>query len=280
MPKQTSKKKTEERINYKKYPTLKFKTDRDIAMDFALRVYQKFDKMVKSIILFGSAAKEKMKVGSDIDVIIIIDDASIKFDEKLVLWYREELGKIIQANPYKKDFHINTIKLTTWWQDLSKGDPTIINVLRYGEALIDFGGFFNPLKILLQEGSIRPTSEAIYTALNRVPGHMTRSRIAEISALEGCYWAMVDSAQALLMSVNVSPPSPEKIPEMLNENFVNKRFLDIKYVHDFKKLHDLHKKVIHSEIKDLDGKIVDTWQEKSEVFFKVCVKLIDEILGK
>src|SRR3989338_643984 len=104
MPKQTSKKKTEENLDYKKYPSLKFRTDRDIAMDLAQKLYERFDKMIKSIILFGSVIKNEIKAGSDIDIIIVIDDATIKFDEKLVLWYREELGKIIRANPYKKDF--------------------------------------------------------------------------------------------------------------------------------------------------------------------------------
>ena len=73
-------------------------------------------------------------------------------------WYREELGKIITGNPYRKSLHVNTVKLSTWWDDMMKGDPVVINVLRYGDALIDFGGFFNPLKILLKEIG-RHTSE-------------------------------------------------------------------------------------------------------------------------
>ena len=32
------------------------------------------------------------------------------------------------------------------------GDPVVINILRYGEALIDYGGFFNPLKSLFFSG--------------------------------------------------------------------------------------------------------------------------------
>jgi hypothetical protein len=41
------------------YPTLKLKSERDIAMDFAEKVYIKFDKLVKSVIFFGSAAKKE-----------------------------------------------------------------------------------------------------------------------------------------------------------------------------------------------------------------------------
>src|SRR3989338_11230836 len=131
------------------FPTLKLVDEFDIAYDFAIKVYGKFNKIVKSVILFGSTAKRIAKATSDIDIIIITDDCTIQWDEELIAWYREELGKIIQTNPYKKSLHINTVRLTTWWQDLIKGDPVVINVIRYGQALVDFGGFFNPLKILL-----------------------------------------------------------------------------------------------------------------------------------
>lgn len=267
-----------ENKNPKLFPTLKFSSERDIAMDFAGKAYQKFDKMIKSIVMFGSAAKDTNVSGSDIDIIIIIDDASIKFDDQLVLWYREELGKLIQKNPYKKELHINTIKLTTWWEDFAKGDPVVINIIRYGDTLLDYGGFFSPLKFLLQEGKVKTTPEAMFNILNRVPEHIIRSKIAEISAIEGCYWAMIESAQALLMTVKILPPSPEHIAILLKENFVDKGLLKMSYVTDLRDLYDLHRKIIHNEVRDIDGRVIDTWQNKSEDFFKVCVKLINEII--
>ncbi len=278
MKKKKSEKKEVTKTKSTKHPTLHIKSERDIAMDFAQKVYTKFDKMVKSIVLFGSATKQTMVTGSDIDIIIIIDDASIKFDEKLIAWYRDELGKIMKSNPYKRDLHINTIKLTTWWQDLTNGDPTVINVLRYGEVLIDFGGFFNPLKLLLQDGKIKPTPESIHACLNRVPFHIIRSKQSEISAIEGSFWAMVDSAQALLMAVNVTPPSYEHLTAFLNEHFVNKNLLKSKYVKDFKEIYELHKKIMHGEIKDISGNVIDMWQDKAEEFFNVTMKLIKEIV--
>lgn len=266
------------RFSAKQIPTLQLKNERDIAMDFAQKVYTKFDKLVKTVVLFGSSVKHTNTVGSDIDIVIIIDNATIKFDEKLVMWYREELGKIIQSNPYKKDLHINTVTLTTWWNDLTRGDPTVVNIIRYGDVLIDFGGFFSPLKALLEQGKIKPTPEAIYTCLNRVPNHIRLSKQAEISAIEGSYWAMVDTAQALLMSIRILPPSREHIAILLKENFVDKNLLKLKYVTDFRDLHNLHTKVMHGEIKDIDGSIIDAWQNKSEAFFNVAMKIIEEII--
>ena len=93
-------------IDTSNFPSLQLKTEREIAMDFAEKSYQKFDKLLKSVVLFGSAAKGTNTAESDIDIILIVDDAMIKFDDKLTLWYREELGKIIQSNPYKKELQI------------------------------------------------------------------------------------------------------------------------------------------------------------------------------
>ena len=115
------------------------KTEKDIAMDFALKVHKKFDRLIKASVLFGSQVKGSATATSDIDIIIVVDDASINWDLELIAWYREELGKIIQASRYAQELHINTIKLTTWWQDLSYGEPVVINILRYGEVLIDIG---------------------------------------------------------------------------------------------------------------------------------------------
>tara|TARA_Y100000034_G_scaffold136943_1_gene217442 strand:- start:1234 stop:2109 length:876 start_codon:yes stop_codon:yes gene_type:complete len=271
-------KNTPKKISAKNIPTLQLKTERDIASDFAGKAYRKFDALVKSVVLFGSQTKQTSTSGSDIDIIIIIDDTAVQFDDKLVTWYREELGKLIQSNPYKHDLHINTVKLTTWWEDLSKGDPTLINIIRYGEALIDYAGFFEPMKILLQQGRIKPTPEAIYTMLDRIPKHIVRSQMAEVSAIEGCYWAMVESAQTLLMAIKVIPPSPEHIAILLKEHFVDKKLLKMKYVLAYRDLYDLHRKIVHEQVKNISGSEIDNWQETAKDFFKQTIKLIDQIL--
>ena len=257
---------------------MQLKTEDDIAMDFAVKVYKKFNKIVKSIVLFGSTTKQNATPGSDIDIMILIDDASIKWDQELIAWYREELEKIIEESPYKKELHINTIKLSTWWEDLMRGDPTVLNILRYGEALIDAGGFFNPLKQLLIEGKIKSTPEAIYSCLQRAPMHIARSKTAELNAIEGLYWAMVDSAHAALIAAKVSPPSPEHIPGELKINFVNSGKLKMRYIDWFRELNALHKKIMHGEITDLKGVEIDNWQGRTEDFLRTMAQLVNELI--
>ena len=253
-------------------------TEKQIAMDFAIKAQQKFDRMIKASILFGSQAKNEAQANSDIDIVIVIDDASINWDIELISWYREELGKLITAQKYAKELHINTIKLTTWWQDMLNGDPVIINILRYGEALIDSGGFYNPLKSLLLQGKIKSTTEAVYAALQRAPSHLIRSRTAVISAIEGVYWTMVDSAQAALIMANKSPPSPEHIPEMLAETFVEKGMLKINYVRAIKDLYLIHKGISHGNMRRIKGAEIDRWQETAESFLNEMTRIINILL--
>jgi predicted nucleotidyltransferase/uncharacterized protein (UPF0332 family) len=272
--------KKKSRIIEKKLPkTLHLKIESDIAMDFATKIYKKFDKIIKSVILFGSAAKQTAVTGSDIDIILIIDDVSIRWDRELIAWYREELDKTIKSSPYSRNLHITTVKLSTWWEDLMKGDPVVINVLRYGKAMLDFAGFFNPLKFLLIEGKIKSTPEAVHNCLQRAPQHLLRSKAAELNSIEGLYWAMVDSAQAALIAANVLPPSPEHISENLTNIFVNKGELKSKYVLWYKDLLTLHKKIAHGEITDLKGIVIDTWQERTNEFLKVMAELVNKIIG-
>lgn len=270
----------EDKKEKRKPETLKLTTEREIAMDFAAKTYKKFDKMIKSIVLFGSSAKQVSTSSSDIDIIIITDDVSIQWDEELIAWYREELGKVIQQNPYKKSLHINTVRLSTWWQDLMRGDPIVINVLRYGDPLIDFGGFFTPLMVLLQQGKIKSTPESIYTLLQRAPNHMARTKAAMLSAIDGLYWAMVDSAHAALISAKVMPPSPEHIPKILDETFVKNKILDKEHVKNYADLHAFAKEIIHGKKMQVSGKEIDEWIIRTDKFVGEMARLVNDIVEK
>ena len=277
--KENPRKKNIKKPNLKEVPTLQLKSESEIATDFDTKAYQKFDKVIKSIILFGSSAKQTSVTGSDIDIIIVIDDVSVKWDDELIAWYREELDRILRRNPYKQSLHINTIKLSTWWEDVLRGDPVILNILRYGDAIIDMAGFFEPLKCLLITGKIKPTPEAVYTSLQRAPTHLARSKVSELNSVEGLYWCMVDAAHAALIAANEFPPSPEHIPGSLKITFVDSGKLKMKYVVWYRDLLVLHKKIAHGEIKDLKGVEIDDWQAKTEDFLDTMAKLVNNIVS-
>lgn len=267
------------KAQFEKIPTMLIATDRDIAMDFATKAYKKFEQMIKSIIMFGSSAKQESKPESDIDIIILLDDVSIRWDEELIATYREELGRLVQENPYIKSLHVNTVKLSTWWQDLIVGDPVILNVIRYGEALIDHGSFFLPQKALLLAGKIHPSPEAVYNLLERTTLHLGRSRTSLFSAVDGYYWACIDSAHAALMAANIIPPSPEHVADMLDKSFVQERkILNFKFVKIYNDVYNTMKAINHGEMTSIPGKRLDELKENSELFVVELTKVVDKII--
>lgn len=263
-----------------KVPTMMIAGEREIALDFATKVYKKFEQTVKAIILFGSSAKKEATLDSDIDIIIIIDDVSIIWDEELIATYREELGKIIQTNPYRKALHVNSVKLSTWWQDLMMGDPVVMNVLRYGDALIDHGGFFIPQKALLQAGKIKSTPEAIYNLLQRVPMHLSRARSSLLGVIDGLYWACVDSAHAAIIAANIPAPSPEQIEQIMRDNFVKKNICRGSYADFYGEIFALSKEVVYGKLTDISGKKLDDLKTKTDDFVREMSKIVKEITSE
>lgn len=267
------------KADFEKFPTMMIANDREIALDFATKAYQKFEQMIKAVVMFGSSAKQESRPDSDIDIVILLDDVSIRWDEELIATYREELGKLVQQNPYIKSLHVNTIKLSTWWQDLIIGDPVLLNVVRYGDPLIDHGGFFLPQKALLLAGKIRPSPEAVYNLLERTNIHLGKARMANFSAVEAYYWACVDSAHAALMAANILPPSPEHVAEMLDKIFVQeKKILNSKFIKIYTDVYSMMKAINHGEITIITGKKIDELKENSELFVIELSKVVDKII--
>ena len=128
-------------------------------------------------------------------------------------------------------------------------------------------------------GKIKATPEAVHSLLQRAPMHLLRSKASEMGAIDGLFWAMVDSAQAALISVGVQPPSPEHIPMELNDAFVKSGKLKMKYVVWYSDLFSLHKKIIHREVNDLKGVEIDAWQERTREFIQVMAKLVNDAIS-
>ena len=245
----------------------------EIAYDFATKTYQRFQELIKAIALFGSVAKQSVTHTSDIDLLVIIDDCTVQWDNELIAWYRGELATLIAQQEYKNKIHVNTITLTSFWEEVKAGEPVAINVLRYGEPLIDFGGFFEPFKVLLAKGRIRPTPEAVFTTMKRSYDHYHAGRAHLFAIIEEYYWSALDAAHAALMAEGEVPPSPEHVAKFLEDVFVKTKRLDKRYVHYYEDLRELSKKIVHRELKDIDGRMIDNAREKTEKFVKTLTQL-------
>ncbi len=258
----------------------KLENNYQIAYDFATKAYKQFQEVIKSIVLFGSVTKQLDHEKSDIDIILIVDDCTINWDSELIGWYRTELQRLAEKQNYNKKLHISTVTLTTFWEEVKAGDPLIINVIRYGQPLIDFGGFFEPLKVLLAKGRIRPTPEAIFTAMTRAYENTWKGNNSILFSVEMIYWGMVDAAHAALMSEGEVPPSPEHISDFLMHVFVDSKILSKKYPIWFEDIRKLTKEITHGEVKHISGKKIDEIRQQADEFVRELTNIAKNNIRK
>ena len=248
------------------------------AYKFAKKIFDQFPGLIKSVILFGSVYKGTVTKGSDIDLLVIFDDTKVKPMRRFIDYYNLTILKFIQE--IDRRLHVNTVTLTTFWENVKAGEPVAINVLRSGVALIDTG-YFEPLQILLREGRIRPTPEAIYNCLERVPGHMTRANSRLLATVIDLYWVALDSAHAALMAYGVVPPSPENVYDLLKKTFVEKGMLKKKYADFYREIWSTAKAIIHGEILKISGIDIDNYRNMADDFggkMKELVKKKEKVL--
>ena len=209
-----------------------------IGYDFSIKTYKKFKEIIKAIVYYPGVIKSK-----DIDLVIIIDDCVIDWDQELIAWYREELEKLVKRQKYAARLKINTVTLTSFWEELRSGEPLIINLVRYGQVMVDVGGFFDPIRVLLARGRIRPTTEAVYVTMTRASNHLFKASNSMLLSVQQMYWAMIDASHAVLMAENEVPVAPEFIVPMLDDVFVSKKKLDRKYIRSFEEVRDVALKI-------------------------------------
>jgi len=200
------------------------KEDFDIAYEFSKKIYEEMKDLVKATVLFGSSARKTSSQG-DIDVLVIIDDLTVRLTPELTEAYTLITEKIIAET--SNMLHITTLKLTAFWEYIRSGDPVIINMLRDGIALLDTG-FFEPIQVLLKQGRIRPTHESVWAYFAKAPSTLYNSKWHLLQATIDLYWAVIDAAHAALMKLGEIPPTPEHVADMMQIHMVNKGLISKK----------------------------------------------------
>lgn len=248
--------------------------DIDIARSFAKSMHQEFGSFISCMILFGSATKNVVNPKRDIDILIVLDDTKVQFSQELIQTYRIILEKTI-AKTDPKRLHIQSMKLTSFWEYARAGDPVAINILRSGVALIDTN-IFDPLQALLDQGRIRPTPESIWTYYTLAPESLHRSKQHLLSAAVDLYWAAVDAAHAALMTIGEIPPSPDHVADLLQEKLNSPHHISRNSLNTMRELYHLFKGIVHRDVKSISGKDYDKYKEKAEAFVKEMKSFIEE----
>lgn len=248
--------------------------DIELARKFAKILYKEFGRFISGLVLFGSAAKNVPNPTRDIDILVILDDVRIRFSKELVETYRIIAEKAIAATDPKR-FHVQSMKLTAFWEYVRAGDPVAINILRSGVALIDTG-FFDPLQALLDQGRIRPSEESVWTYFTMAPASLHRSEQHLLTATVDLYWATIDAAHAALMIAGEIPPSPDHVADMLESALVKRGYISKKSTTIMRDLYKLFKGITHRDIKMISGKEYDDYHKKAQAFVDEMKYFIEE----
>jgi len=270
MPKKEKKKKKKE-----EKPETKEKRLEGVK-EFSKQVLEKYGKYVKCIVMMGSVAREEFKSKSDIDVFVVIDDTTQKITpqqhdkidadlEKI----GEKISKFISVQP--------SYTLTEFWDYARVCHPIIYNFIKEGVAVYDTG-FFGPIKKLLEMGRIPATREAIESYMQGAPKKLMRAKTVKLLMLaEDCYYAMLNTAQAVLMFMGLAPPVPNKAYDEVKKFLVEPGILEPEYAEWLKEIIDIRKKIEHKELMDAKGSFVDEWIEKSEKFVDKMFSLLNAL---
>jgi len=251
------------------------KTDLDIAYDYGKRAYKELGKLIRALVLFGSAGRHDKKHG-DIDILVVLDDVQMQLSQEMLEAYRIISEKLVGQTSRK--LHITTLKFTTFWDLVRNGDPVGINILREGHAIIDTG-FFEPMQALLYLGKIKPTSEAVHAYYAKAPRALMSARAHLLQGVLDMYWAVIDSTQAAIMKVGIEPPNPKNAGKVVREELVKKRHLSRKYSKTVDKFYEIAKKIMHREVKDVSGAQYHYYMAEAQEYVDEIKKLIDKHRG-
>lgn len=248
--------------------------DIEVGRKFAKIMYKELGSFLAGLVLFGSATAANASPKRDLDILVVLDDVRIKFSHELVEAYRIITERAI-ANVDPQRLHVQSMKLTAFWEYVRAGDPVAINILRSGIALIDTG-FFDPLQALLDQGRIRPSEEAVWTYFTMAPASLHRSQQHLLTAVVDLYWAAIDAAHAALMVIGEIPPSPDHVADMLDQRLYGGKHIRKKLAQTMRKLYRIFKQIVHREIKSVAGSDYDSLRKETEEFVTELRQFIED----
>jgi len=248
----------------------------EIIKAFANEVLRLYGDLVKSVVLFGSTARGDWKKESDIDVFVIIDDTKQNITPSFRDKMEEEFDKIARKLSDKLSVQ-QPYLLTEFWNMVRIGHPIIFNFIREGIPIYD-RDVFTPIKRLLQMGEIKPSREAVEKYMERAPKRIERIESSKLYMVaEDCYYAMLETAQAVLMFFGASPPKPADAPDELRKNLVKLNILKPEYADWLEGVINLRKDIEHRKINKISGKELDEWIEKAKKFIDEMQKVLIKI---
>ncbi len=245
----------------------------EIIKKFTKEILKKYGPAIRSVVLFGSSARGSWHKESDIDIFIIIDDTKQKITPNVKEQMEEDFDEIAKKLSDKLSVQ-QPYLLTEFWNMVRIGHPIVFNFIREGVPVFD-KDIFLPIKRLLQMGEIKPSKEAVEKYIDRAPKRIKRVENAKMYMVaEDCYYAMLESLQAVLMFLGKTPPRPSDAPEAMRKTLVEMNLVKPEYADWLEGVITARKNIEHKKMKKISGSEVDKWIERSKKFVKEMQKTL------
>lgn len=233
---------------------LEEKTPKEIfekVVKFTNAAREQYGNVIKSVLIFGSAAKGTMVKGSDADIWVVLDDTATKSSADL-----NKINTHLYLIAHEiKDLHIQATTLTEFWQWMRLGSPELVNFLRYSLPVYDTG-FIKPIKRMLEMGLIPPSEETIKLKARAAQARLKKINLDLKSMVFELRYTALDVCQAVAMHHYKKQPDAKEMPKFLSKLVKDKKLEQI-YVKKFEKLDKLWKDIDHGHIKKVDSKYLE-----------------------
>ncbi len=271
----SEKKKEQKKVDLNELRKKKF----ELAKKFSDEIVKKYGQIIKSVVVFGSVARGDMTEKSDLDIIVIYDDVAAKMSDSVKEKFDFDLHEI--AKKIDDDMSIQPAwSLTEFWEMARTGHPLLVTIVRDGWAVYDTG-FFIPFRKLLELGKIPSTLEAVEVFISNAPQKILKVENMKLYMIaEDLYYAVLNSAQALLMYLGYNVPSPKNTPRVFRQYVVNSGLVDEKYARFLEKIIEFRKKVEHKELTSVTGIRLDKYIRRSKAFVAKMMFLLNKMQKK
>jgi uncharacterized protein (UPF0332 family) len=244
----------------------------EAAKAFAEEIAKKYSEVVKAVWLVTE--------GGSNTAIVLLDDTNTQ-DVMTLELVKGELPLIAKRIEKENGVCVELVfyTLTDYWALIRHGSPVTFSEIREGIPVYDPSGFFTPIKKLLEQGRIPGTKEAMKNLLEEAPLRLLRiERLHLTRIVDELASAVVDSGQAPLLLIGVSPPVPRELADKLRLHFVDKGLLEPEYPKYCERIVAFAKAIEHKELEHVKGEDIDELMENAIRFVGRMEKLMRELL--
>jgi uncharacterized protein (UPF0332 family) len=239
-------------------------------MDFANDIAKKFGKDIRAVWAF-SRAREFL-------VVVLVDNlGKSKSDverlvEKIRLYALKLEEKIEQEEGIQ--LHTDISLLTEYYEKLLENRLDIFLEVKQAIPLYDTG-FFIPIKILVDRGEIRGTRESMARLIEETRKNLMEADYTKVEVLSDLYSAVIDAAEAALLSRGISFFVPKELPSLLEKHFLKEKRITKQTLDIFNTIYNLYKDYEH-ERKKIDGKQLDKLIQQADFFVDQMQHIVRE----